>query len=314
MKYSSLIDKLKHVDFDCCYPLYVPSVLRPAHFLYRNFISFLPKYYRKNKVIFLTRKEYYKQYKESQPDVKVEVIPSEYEHDGYGLDTTRKCLADIAYSNGHKRFFDWDDDISSVSVAFSGGSNTKLLRKEDKQKYAYQILCLISAVSEECFDTYEDVCNGSLVLQRPTTSQRDYHKNKLWINRGQASRGANIINVERMKELGIERDGSFDRGMEDLGQCFNVLKKGGRCFVLPSFIINTPDFKINQRTEEILHKYDAGKSVFDDGLDKLSEMGCYEYVRFTSRNVKQFGGKNPCGINYQKWNKDHDTESVIEYW
>ena len=62
MIYEEVINKLESVDIDTCYPLYVPSILRPAHYLYRDIIQLLPNEYRKKKVYYITRDSWYKQY------------------------------------------------------------------------------------------------------------------------------------------------------------------------------------------------------------------------------------------------------------
>ena len=81
MDYNEAIKTLESTDPNTCFPLYIPSIFRPAHYLYTNIIQYLPKWYRKNKVTYLVRKEWYKRYKEAQPDVKIEEIPKSYEYD-----------------------------------------------------------------------------------------------------------------------------------------------------------------------------------------------------------------------------------------
>lgn len=58
MNYNTLMQRLENVSTDNCYPLYVPSVLRPGYHLYTNVIQYLPEWYRKNKVTYLVRKEW----------------------------------------------------------------------------------------------------------------------------------------------------------------------------------------------------------------------------------------------------------------
>ena len=146
MTYDQVINMLESVDINTCYPLYVPSILRPASYLYKNVIQFLPEEYRKKKVYYITRDNWYKQYKEAQPDVNVVVIPKEYEYPGYGLDTTRKFIFDLAYSNGDECIFDWDDDLSFINIYYGAEQTSRLLRKADREKYAMQILTLASKV------------------------------------------------------------------------------------------------------------------------------------------------------------------------
>lgn len=312
MNYKQVIKKLKSVDPSTCFPLYVPSVLRPDHFLYRNVIQYLPEWYRKEKVTYLTRKEWYKKYKTAQPDVRIEVIPKEYEYDGYGTDTTRKCLFDLAHSRGDKFIFDWDDDIDCLTMAYSADGTTRRLRKDDQHTYALQLMTLASNVSKEYFDKYPDLCLGQLGRVSPSTCLEDYHKTKIVINKGGIPRMSNIIAVERMKQRGMERTGEFDLQMEDMGIDFKVIGLGGWCFTLPTIMHTVPPIEKNPRTEPILHGEET--ALWKDGLEKLLKLPAGPYVTYTSINKKYFGMKRPIGINWNRWNNDHGISSIIEEW
>lgn len=313
MDYTQVINKLELADQSSCFPLYVPSVLRPNHYLYRNIIQYLPEWYRKEKVIYLTRSEWYKRYKKAQPDIKVEVIPKSYEYDGYGTDTTRKCLFDLAYSNGHKFIFDWDDDIDTLTMAYAAQDTSRRLRKADQQKYAMQILSLISNVSYEYFEKYPDLCLGKIARITPSSCAKDYHKTKIVINKGGIPRASNIINVNRIKARGMERTGEFDLQMEDMGFSFQVISKGGWCFTLPSFLHTVPPIEENPRTEILLHGGEE-KPLWKDGLTKLLKLKAGSYVTYTSANMRYFGMSRPVGINWNKWNVDHGIQPIIEEW
>lgn len=313
MDYQQLIKTLEKVDFDNCYPLYVPSVLRPAHFLYRNVIQYLPEWYRKTKVTYLVRKEWYKRYKDAQPDVKIEVIPESYEYDGYGTDTTRKCLFDLAYSNGDKHILDWDDDWDSLTMAYSAGDNTRRLRKADRQRYAMNILTLVSEISTEYFCKYPRLCLGRCGRVTPSSCAKNYHKTKIQINKGGIPRGSNIVNVNRMKKHGMERTGEFDLQMEDMGIAFKVIERGGWCFTLPTIMLTLPTMDANPRTEPAIHGDE--RSLWEDGLKKLMKYESGQYVTYTKANKKYFGDfKRPVGIDWNHWNTDHNQKSIIEEW
>lgn len=312
MDYASVIDTLKRVDPDRCYPLYVPSVLRPGHFLYRNVIAYLPEWYRKTKVVYLTRSEWYKRYKQAQPDVQIEVIPKSYEYDGYGTDTTRKCLFDLAYSNGDEHIFDWDDDIDCLTMAYSSGETTRRLRKEDQHRFAFSLLCLISETSSEAFDKYPDLCLGQIGRITPSSCGKDFHKTKITINKGGIPRMSNIINVNRMKARGMERTGEFDLQMEDMGIDFKVIGLGGWCFTIPTIMHTVPPIEKNPRTEPLLHGDE--KALWRDGMEKLMKMEAGPYTTYTSLNKRYFGIQRPIGINWIKWNADHGLKSIVEEW
>ena len=199
MNYKDTISLLESVDIDSCYPIFVPSVLRPNHFLYRNVIQHLPEEFRKKKVFYITREQFYKAYKAAQPDVNVVVLPKSL-GTNYGLDTTRKFIHEYALDLGFTKIFDWDDDISGISMTYRAEKTTRKLRKLDTQKYLHQILTLVSNVSDTAFDTYKRLCQGCLSIVTPSTCNLEYSKLKLIINQGAIPRTTNIVNVERMKK------------------------------------------------------------------------------------------------------------------
>ena len=311
MIYEEVINKLESVDIDTCYPLYVPSILRPAHYLYRDIIQLLPNEYRKKKVYYITRDSWYKQYKEAQPDVNIVVIPKEYEYPGYGLDTTRKFIFDLAYSNGDKYIFDWDDDINNVAMIYSGGINSRKFKKADREKYAMQILTLASNISSQAFEKYPQLCLGQLGTITPSTCLQDYHKTKIIINKGSIPRRTNIINVFRMKSFGMERTGKWDKQSEDLGTTFMILNKGGWCFTIPNCVYSAP-MKNNPRTEPILHGDE--NNLWDEAEKLLLADPVGEYLTYAKTESVCGGRRRPQGVNWNKWNKDHNLTSIIEEW
>lgn len=311
MQYDELIKLLKSMDPAECYPLYVPSVMRPAHFLYQNVIQFLPREY-KDKVYYITRDKYYKDYKRTQPDVNVVVIPKEYEYDGYGLDTTRKFIFDLAVAQGHKRIFDWDDDIDSLGAIYSAEETSRKLRKADCQEYAMQLLTLASHVASDAFSRYPRLCLGQLGRITPSSCEKDYHKTKLVVNKGGIPRMSNIVNVQRMKKHGMERTGEWDKQSEDMGTTFMVLENGGQCFTIPTIVHTVPPIENNPRTEPILHGDE--KNLWKEAEEKILSHPVGQYVTYTSANMKYFGRKRPVGVNWNRWNADHNIKSVVEEW
>lgn len=123
---------------------------------------------------------------------------------------------------------------------------------------------------------------------------------------------SNIINVERMKKHKMERTGEFDLQMEDMGIDFKVIKKGGQCFTIPTIVHTVPPIEENPRTEPILHGDE--KKLWEAGEKLLKSTGMEEYITYTSVNMKYFGIKRPIGINWKKWNQDHNIKSVVEEW
>lgn len=313
MNYKDTISLLNSVDMDFCYPIFVPSVLRPNHFLYRNVIQYLPKEFRKNKVFYVTREQFYKEYKEQQPDVNIVTLPRDLGNN-YGLDTTRKFIHEYALDLGFDKIFDWDDDISSISMVYGAEKNTRKLRKLDTQEHLYQMLALVSSVSEEAFSHYKRLCAGALSKVSPSTVGVDYHRLKLRINQGMIPRGTNIVNVKRLQKHKILRDGSYDCHCEDIGTVFNILKNGGWCFSIPFCVFDIPSFENNPRTETKMNR--RSESELRKEAEKLLILqGAEKYLRYTSANMKQFGEKNICGINYKTWCREHKScKQITEYW
>lgn len=313
MNYEDTISLLNSMDVDTCYPIFVPSVLRPNHFLYKNVIQALPKEFRKKKVFYVTRKQFYKDYKETQPDVNIVVLPSDL-GDDYGLDTTRKFISDYALDCGFDKIFDWDDDISSISMVYGADKTTRKLRKADTEEHLHQIITLVSNVSDEAFDKHKRLCVGALSRITPNTAEKDYHNLKLRINQGMIPRTSNIVNLKRLKKHGIQRDGTYDSHWEDMGTTFRVIQNNGWCFSIPFCLYTIPPFEMNQRTEaQISGKKESTLIKAAENILLSQEAG--KYVTYTSKNSAQFGGKNMCGINWRAWCRDHKNfKQITELW
>lgn len=310
MNYQQLIKTLETIDTDQCYPIYIPSHLRPGYFLYQTVIQQLPEDFRKKKVHFIVRDEMYKTYKEAQPDVDIVVIPKEIMIPGAGLDTTRKFLYDYALANGDKEIIDLDDDNTDFTACYSHGENTRRLRKADRQKYMLQILTLASVVSHEAFNRYEDLCFGSFGTIQPSCVVKDFHKKKLIINKGQCPRQALIINLAKLKAIGAERNGAYDRQAEDMGMAFNVINHNGWIFYLPTIIHKTeaPSEK-NPRTENLIFNQDD-KTLWEYGLQAMKDSGVRdEYIRWKKWPN---GLTLPKGINWPAVRKYQPNLTPIE--
>lgn len=310
MTYNELINKLETIDLDQCFPIYVPSHLRPNWYTYKNIISALPKRFRKKNVHYIVRDEMYKEYKAAQPDVDIVVIPKEYEYPGYGLDTTRKFLYDYALSNGDRYIFDFDDDIDYFSACYSHGENTRRLRAEDRKKYLHNILAFASVTSLELMTNYEKLCFGTFSAIHPNTCEKDHHKFKAVINSGQIPRQALIIDLQKLKNMGAERNGSYDRQAEDQGMAFNVVTHGGWTFYLPTLLkgVVPADPIKNKRTEQILFNTDSDDELFIGFEDILKSNGVE--IKYASKFKGQYKG-----INWTAFRKDHpEFEKIVEEW
>ena len=311
MNYKQTMERLSKADLSACFPLFVPSHLRPGHYLYRNIVPYLPQEL-KNKVYYLVRKEWFKRYRDAQPDVNILVIPEEYEYDGYGTDTTRKCLFDLARSMGYEHIFDWDDDIDCLTMAYSAGENTRRLQKHDQRLYAGNILALASEVSLELFDKYPRLCLGQLGRISPETCQKDYHKVKAVLNGMGLPRMSNIINVKRIHKHGMERTGAYDLQMEDMGACATILGKGGWLFRLPTILHTVPPVEENPRTEPLVHGEESG--LWKAGTDVILQSPIGPYLTYINTQKKYFGKPRPAGINWKRWNEDHGISTIVEEW
>ena len=311
MDYAQTIARLEQADISNAFPLFVPSHLRPGHYLYRNIIQYLPKAMKK-RVYYIVRKEWYARYKEAQPDVNIIPIHESYEYDGYGTDTTRKFLSDTAAELGYSHILDWDDDIDCLTMAYSAGKTTRRLRKEDQHKYAANMLALASEVSLELFKEHPMLCLGQLGRVSPATCGQDYHKVKAVINGMGLPRMSNIINVKRVAKYGMGHTGDYDMQMEDMGFCASVLGKGGMLFRLPTILHTVPSIEVNPRTEPLVHGDE--KELWRSGTEVILRSAIGPYLTYTGANKKYFKTARPVGINWKRWNEEHGQKTITEEW
>lgn len=314
MNYKKLIKTLETIDVDECYPIYIPSHLRPGHLLYQTVLQLLPKDFRKKKVHYIVRDEMYKKYKKAQPDVDIVVIPKKLMGPGAGLDTTRKFLYDYALENGDKQIFDFDDDNTDFTACYSHGETTRRLRKADKEEYMLQILTLASIVARESFHKYKKLCLGSFGTITPSCCSKDFHRGKIVINKGSCPRQALIINLAKLKKLGAERNGAYDKQAEDMGMAFNAINHGGWLFYLPTILRKTEpasDDK-NPRTENLIFGEDD-RTLWVSGLQAMKDSGVKpEYIRWKKWS---HGLETPFGINWNGVRKYHpDAIAIEEEW
>lgn len=311
MNYNELIERLEYADIDSCYPIFIPSVLRPNHFFYRNIVSHLGPL--KDKVTYFVRPNEYKIYKKMQPDVHIEVIPKEIITNTFGLDSTRGYIQKFAWKHKIRRYFDIDDDISYVTMAYSyEDKTTRRLNKADRERYAAGIFSLASSVSTEIFKNHRNTAMGSFSRITPSTCSKDYHCNMAVLNSMGVPKQLNIVDVKRMKEFGAWRDGKWDAVGEDLGICSELISHDADVFQLPCFLISIPELKKNERTEVKIQ----GKNYAD--LWKISQavletLPAAQYLTYRKREATEYE-KVPSGIKWSKLHEDRGTEPVRLRW
>lgn len=78
-------------------------------------------------------------------------------------------------------------------------------------------------------------------------------------------------------------------------------------------MLTLPTMDANPRTEPAIHGDEH--SLWEDGLKKLMQYKSGQYVTYTKANKKYFGDfKRPVGIDWNRWNTDHNQKSIIEEW
>ena len=311
MEYKELIDRLETVNLDDCYPIFIPSVLRPNHYFYKNIFPHLGKL--KSRVTFFVRPNEYEKYKKAQPDVNIEVIPKEIITEGFGLDSTRGYIQKYAWKHRIRRYFDIDDDVSYVSMAYGyNDTNTRRLNKADREKYMANMFALASSVSTKVFKEYPDSAMGSFSRITPTTCSKDYHECMTAFNSIAVPRQLNIVDIKRMKKFGAWRTGKWDSVGEDIGVCSELLSNGASVFQLPCFLLDTPVDQKNERTESRVQGKDWA-ALWEVSLAHLKKLPTFEYLTYIQREATNFK-RVPQGIRWSKFHKDNDTIPVRLGW
>lgn len=311
MKYDELIKKLESVNINSCYPIFIPSVLRPNHFFYKNVFPYLGNL--KDRVTYFVRPNEYKLYKKAQPDVNIEVIPQEIITESFGLDSTRGYLQRFAWEHRVRRYFDIDDDVSYVSMAYGyEDKNTRQLRKSDREKYTANIFALASEISTKVFKTYENSAMGSFSRITPSTCSKDYHRSMVIFNSMAVPRQLNIVDVKRMKKFGAWRTGKWDSIGEDIGICSELISSNADVFQLPCFLLDTPGVEKNERTEMKIQKKSCAE-LWKISLDHLRKLSTFEYLTYIQRQATDYQ-KVPQGLRWSKLHKDRGTKPIKLGW
>ena len=205
MNYKELTKRLDNASIDKCYPICVPSVLRPNWFTYQNVVQNLGSL--QDNVFYFVREDQADQYSEQVSNIIV--IPNKIIHAGFGADSTRAFIQKWARSQGVERYFDIDDDVAFISMTYGAGENTRRLKKADRTKYAANIMALASEISDEVFNTHKRAVLGSFSRITPATCQKDYHKSKYIINGMGIPRAFMMVDIKRVYDSSSQRTGQI---------------------------------------------------------------------------------------------------------
>lgn len=314
MNREELISYLEGVDLGCAYPIFIPSVLRPAHYTYTNLVSLLPSCIRK-KVFYVVRESEYKLYKRAQPDSQFIVIKNRDITPTFGTDSTRAILAEKAHELGFSKIIDMDDDISYLTMTYSNPETgtSRRLNKALRERYVGNMFALAAKVSNQWFKKDPKAVLGSFLRITPNTCAYDYSETKVASFAMGIPRQFQILHVKRAYSIGALRTGAYDMQAEDIAYCANVLEHGGTLFRLPCFVYDVPDELINKRTEVILHAAEGDEKFLCTETAKLLRktiIGDHLLVtaRFKDGTPRYFT------INWRTYNKRHGTSPVIERW
>lgn len=297
-----------------CFPVFIPSVFRPAHYTYRNIIKNLPDEI-KRLVTYVTRSEQLEEYQEAQPDVRVIAVHPKYEYSGYGLDTTRKFIWDYARCRGYDFIFDIDDDIDRLTFAYQSEQTTRRFGVMESKLYMGDIFATLSEMTRVLCAYDSDLALGSLPRITPTSAEHEFSNVAAYINGMSVPRTFNIVNLKTCYEKGIRHGKKYDKHCEDLGMLERVLKRGGKVFKIPCGLYTTPSVKdANTRTETLVHNQDSTELYTE--ATKLLEAGYLApYLSYLSRDTSDTGNlKRPTAINWRKYHKAHGTFTEVINW
>ena len=308
MNYKELTKRLDSTSLDRCYPICVPSVLRPNWFTYQNVVQNLGSL--QDRVFYFVREDQADQ--QSEQVSNIVVIPNKIIHAGFGADSTRAFIQKWAHSQGVERYFDIDDDAAFISMTYGAGENTRRLKKADRAKYAANIMALASEISDEVFNAHKKAVLGSFSRITPATCQKDYHKSKYIINGMGIPRAFMMVDIKRVYDNSSQRTGRYDVHCEDIGFCSNLLEHGCELFKLPSFLVDFPPHENNPRTEvQIQHR--EAKDLWHDAELLLKDDYIGPWLSYTmSHHVDKI--KRPVGVNWHSYNRDHNQKTIVEEW
>lgn len=313
MTHQEILDLLDKVDLNTMYPMVIPSVLRPGYHTYKGIVSKLPQQL-KSRVYFVVREDQLEQYKATQPDSQFLVIPKSDLFEGFGADSTRKWYQAKMLEMGHPRILEFDDDITSVSMAYQVPEThtTRRFVAADRDQYQGHILALACSVANWWFRIDPHACAGAFCRIRPQTCKWDY--GDLLIVTGQmgVAQGFMLTDLERCHSKGIVRTGEFDTQAEDIAFNCNILDHGGHVFKMPAFLANMVYEEVNPRTEPRMQKHRGDeKFLCNDAYQKLrSKYGDYFRVIHTFED----GSPKYFGFMWQRYNKERGLKPGVVYW
>lgn len=314
MNYEQLIKKLLSVSTDCIYPIYVPSIYRPAHNTYKNIIQNLPKEVQ-SRVLFVVRENQLEQYMKAQPDSRFLVIKNSTITPGFGLDSTHRVIVKHALKQGYDKIITMDDDLLFLSMVYQNESThtTRRLNKEDRVMFAGSILALACTISNKWFDVRKDAVLGAFNRITPSTCSWEYGNVLLMSYKGTLPRQPKIINVARAQQIGAVRTGRYDLQAEDIGYCANVLEHGGSLFTLLPFLFDVPMEEDNKRTEVMLHKNRGDEKYLCKQAKSLLEETVIGDCLMTTAKFDD-GTPRYFTINWKKYNKKYGTHPIVKEW
>lgn len=317
MRFKKMVEQLMNTTVKDMPYILVPSYRRPDFVFAEKILSqFTDEGLQK--VIIFVRDEQYKEYKQQNPKLQYERIPTGAV-DGVG--STRNYLLNFAIENKMPVVMDMDDDVRHLQFIYNKNHDTtgeivskhSVMRHWEKYPHLPQlVLQLTGKISREVFAEHPNVMLGNVRKQR-FSNHRACGEIKYMINKGPTPRQTKILNVKGCKKNNLWVPEEFNLHGDDIGFAAEVLQRGFDCFNIPCLCYDYVNEKENSVVRDP-HNEEANRWLHKLEYDALMnmEIGKQGYLRET---FKFADGQYMFGdINWQKYHKYHKTKPIIKEW
>lgn len=318
MKRETMRDWLASLDKSDRYPIWIISYNRAGKAPFLDRVQ--KEWDRPGDVNVVVRASQAEDYRSAYPGVTLHALPDEHINN---VGKARWAAAELAYSSGDEIIIMMDDDILNTRFLFEramvrgpnkgkpcSGHNTL----EDEE--------ILPDLEERVLNGFTYVCRrvladnpkavlGAMIKQHMSFDVKNQETMYL-LNGGVTPRAVMVWHLGRMKENGIALNTErFGPHGDDIGMVAEVLKHGGDCWSVPSFVFEHWPESINIKNS-VVRSAETKPELHAFEWESLQMYPIKDYLRIKRSIID--GSFEWGDVNWSKYHRLHGSEMKRVHW